>query len=321
MIIKGIAASFPSRKVTNEEVVDLIKFHSKNYQDDLEHLSRLIKTLLDKSGLITRNWCAHHESPLDHVAMAVRGSLSESYLQAAHIELFIYVGIGRGFLEPGNSYMIAKALGFKNAECFDVIDACMSWARAMSLVDSLFKTGKYKNAMIVNAEFNMTEGGPLYPDNFNLEAKHQLEYLMPSFTIGEAATASLLFPHKPENFKFHFHAKPDLSDLCTIPMNGYEGFCHPTEKIGKNGAMRFTSFGHDLHEHADLELPLSIKNLPIKKSEIDIVFTHASSKTAWTGYGKKAGISEKIYHIYQNTGNLVSASVPAAISRQKTIAH
>lgn len=319
MIIKGIGASFPSRKVTNNEVVDLIKFHSKDTYigDDLDQTGRVIKTLLDRSGLITRNWCGGHESPIDHVAMAVRKSLAESYLHPEFIDLFIYVGIGRGFLEPGNSYMLAKALGFKNAECFDIIDACMSWTRAMSLVDSLFKTGKYKNAMIVNAEFNMANNGPLYPSNFRLERREQLEHLMPSFTIGEAATATLLLPHQPDNFKFNFHAKPELSDLCTIPMHGYEGFCHPTEKIGKNGPMRFTSYGHELHEHAEKELPISLTNSKIEKDKVDIVFTHASSKAMWHRYGEKVGLSEKIHHIYQDTGNLVSASIPAAISTAK----
>jgi 3-oxoacyl-[acyl-carrier-protein] synthase III len=207
--------------------------------------------------------------------------------------------------------MIAKALGFNNAECFDVIDACMSWLRAVSLIDSLFKTGKYKNALIVNAEFNMIEGGPLYPHNFCLAFEDQITYILPSFTIGEAATACLLVPKQSDNFHFNFHSKPELADLCTISLKGYEEFCHPENKIGKNGIMSFTSFGGELHINGQQEIH-KVFNKNMKN--VDIVFTHASSKSAWHSYGQKAGIAEKIYHIYQNTGNLVSASVPTAIS-------
>lgn len=317
MIIKGISASFPSRKVTNDEVVELIQFHSPGYEDDLNQLGRIVRVLLDKSGLVTRNWSAPHESPMDHAAKAIVASLEEADLKASEVELFIYVGIGRGFLEPGNSYMIAKALGFNKAECFDVIDACMSWTRAMSLVDSLFKTGKYRNAMIVNAEFNMRDGGHLYPANFQLTRKTQLEHIMPSFTIGEAATATLVVADEPDNFSFGFHSRPDLSDLCTIPMAGYEGFCNPTEKIGKNGPMQFTSYGNHLHHEGDREADYVFNKFVKNANAIDIVFTHASSKAAWSAGGERMGVAEKIYHIYQHTGNLVSASVPAAISLAK----
>ena len=163
MIIENVAASFPARKISNEEVVDLVGFHSKDFDGDLHKTLRVVKTLLDRSGLITRNWQAEGERPIDHVANAVRTALQGTDLQPRDIDLFIYVGIGGGFREPANSYMMAKSLGIVRAECFDVIDACMSWTRAVSLVDSLFKTGQYRNAMVVNAEFNMTEGGRYFP--------------------------------------------------------------------------------------------------------------------------------------------------------------
>ncbi|REG50531.1 3-oxoacyl-[acyl-carrier-protein] synthase III [Paraburkholderia sp. BL6669N2] len=316
MLIKDVAVSLPSRIVTNEEVIDMIRFHSRDYEGDIDRGMRTIKTLLDRSGLVNRRWCESHESPIDHVAMATRKALSETYLKPEHIELFIYVGIGRGFLEPGNSHMMASTLGFVNAECFDVVDACMSWTRAMAIIDSLFKSGQYRSAMIVNAEFNMLAGGPLYPGNFALKSQAQIEYTLPSFTIGEAATATLLVAKEPDNFTFAFRAKPAVSDLCTIPIPGYEGYCHPTERIGKNGDMRFTSFGHELHKNSD-ELSAVLTKLPVPKKDIDIVFTHASSKAAWQGYGAKVGIDDKMYHIYPETGNLVSASIPAAISLAK----
>jgi acyl-CoA:acyl-CoA alkyltransferase len=313
MLIKNVAASLPSRTVSNEEVVDMIRYHSSGFEGDIDRAMRTIKTLLDRSGLVNRRWCGSHESPIDHVAMATRKALAETYLQPEHIELFIFVGIGRGFLEPGNSHMMASTLGFKNAECFDIVDACMSWTRAMSIVDSLFKSGQYRNAMIVNAEFNMLNDGPLYPSNFMLRNQAQIEYTLPSFTIGEAATATLIVAKEPDNFSFRFQGKPAVSDLCTIPIPGYEGYCHPTDRIGKNGDMRFTSFGAELHRHSE-EITDVLDRLPVPKSDIDIVFTHASSKAAWHGYGVKAGIDDKMFHIYPETGNLVSASIPTAIS-------
>lgn len=317
MIIKNVAASFPTRKVGNEEVVDLIRFHSKSFEGQLSKTLRVVKTLLDRSGLLTRYWQARDERPIDHLSNAITSALRGTQLQALDIDLLIFVGIGGGFREPANSYMIAKALGIVNAECFDVIDACMSWTRAISIVDSLFKTGKYKNALVVNAEFNMTAGGPLFPGNFSLESVGQLEYALPSYTIGEAATATLLMPDAPDNFSITFHSKPALADLCTIPGNGFEGFCEPADAIGKMGVGHFTALGGDLHFHLEQELPHLLDRLKMACEDADIVFTHTSSSAEWHKAGEKHGFAEKLYHLYPNTGNVVSASIPASLAQAK----
>ncbi|WP_208108597.1 3-oxoacyl-[acyl-carrier-protein] synthase III C-terminal domain-containing protein [Candidatus Thiosymbion oneisti] len=313
MIIKSIAASLGSRRVSNDEVIELIKEHSTAYQGNIKRATRLIRKLLEISGLEERRWCDRHEQPLDHVAMATNQALSECYLTPSLIDLLIYVGIGRGFLEPGNSHMIANVLGFHKAQCFDITDACMSWARALHLVDSLFKSGAYKNAIIINAEFNMIENGPLFPRNFALKNEEQIYYTFPSYSIGEAATATLLIPKEPENFAFSFSTRPDLADLCTIPMNGYEDFCHPNELIGANGPLQFTSFGIDLHKSGQDESIAVYKAMAKNKKQVDKIFVHASSKKEWDLYGQAIGVADKIHHIYPLTGNLVSASIPAAM--------
>lgn len=315
MKIHSVAASFPSRAVGNAEVVELVRLHSKAYQGDLDRSLRVVKTLLDRSGLVSRQWCAEGERPVDHLARAVGQALDGSAFTPRDVDLFIYVGIGGGFREPANSYVVAKALGFTRAECFDVIDACMSWTRAMSLVDSLFKTRNYRSAMIVNAEFNMTSGGPLFPANFALEDASQLEYVLPSYTIGEVATATLLMPDEPENFRFTFHSRPEWAELCTIPSAGFEGFCAPEEKIGALGVGRFTAWGALLHEHLEQELPTLLAKADVGRREADVVFTHSSSSTAWHKATERHGLADKIFHIYPTTGNIVSASIPAALAR------
>ena len=43
----------------------------------------------------------------------------------------------------------------------------------------------------------------------------------PMYTIGEATTATVLVPSDDE-WTFEFRAKPELADLCTIPIEGFE---------------------------------------------------------------------------------------------------
>lgn len=314
MIIQNVAASFPTRKVSNEEVVDLIRFHSKSFEGDIAGTARAVQDFLDQSGLITRHWQAGGERPIEHLDHAVSSALKGSGLQPADIDLFIYVGVGGGFREPGNSYMVAKSLGMSSAHCFDIVDASMSWTRALSLVDSLFKTDPYRNALIVNAEFNMTGGGPELAASFSLRHRSQLDHSLLSYTIGEVATATLLLPDKPDNFLINFQSKPDLVDLCFVPGGDFGGFCHDADGADRsdNGPLR--AVGHELHLQLDQALDdlFAMESLPPRRA--DIVFTHTSSTTAWHEATARHGLADKVYHLYPRTGNIVSASIPAALA-------
>ena len=318
MRIEAVSLSLPSWKVDNEEVINFIKYQSKpTFEGNLEKALRKARIILEKTGAQNRYWLdkSKNEKPIDHVKISTEKALTEAGMSKDDIDLLIYVGIGRGFAEPGNSYLVAKALGMKKVRCFDVIDACMSWTATMQIVDSLFKTGAYKNAMIVNAEFTV-HAGPLFK-NYALKNEDQLEYTFPSFTVGEGATCTILTPNDPKNFDFHFSSRADLADLCVIPTSEYKQYCDMTDKTGSNGANHFSSYGYDLHKFGEEEIVKLFKTISIERKELDIVFTHASSKTEWQKYADTVGIGDKIYHIYHRTGNLVSASVPAAMALAK----
>lgn len=317
MIIENVAASFPTRKVSNEEVVDLIRFHSKHFNGDLSKALETVKTFLDHSGLITRQWQATGERPIEHLDHVVSSALKGSGLQCADIDLFIYVGVGRGFREPGNSYMVAKSLGILRAECFDVIDAGMSWTRALSLVDGLFKTDHHRNALVVNAEFNVTAGGSPSAAHFPLQSAAQLDLALPSYTIGEAATATLLLPDKPGNFHIAFRSRPDLADVCTVSSEALKDFLGSANSSEVLGEDRLAARGSELHRYLTQELTYLLKDAKLSKKDVDIVFTHTSSATEWHAAMARHGLAEKIYHLYPRSGNIVSASIPAALARAK----
>jgi 3-oxoacyl-[acyl-carrier-protein] synthase III len=318
MIIENVVASFPTRTVSNEEVIDLIRFHSKaNFEGDLPQALNTIQTFLDQSGLITRQWQAQRERPIDHLEKAVSSVRSGSALKLTDIDLFIYVGVGRGFREPGNSYMAAKALGITRAECFDVIDAGMSWTRALSLVDSLFSTSPYRNALVVNAEFNVTAGGTKFPTIFSLAGPGQVDQALTSYTIGEAATATLLRPGTSSNLSITIHSRPDLAGTCLYPSAGFNEFHRSTDAHDALGIDRFAAKGSELHRHLSAEISHLLNVANISSDDVDIVFTHTSSSAEWHAATSEHGLANKIYDIYPRTGNIVSASIPAAIARAK----
>lgn len=316
MRIAGIAATLPSRVVTNQDVLELIEHHSKDtFNGDLPRTLRTIGRLLEKSGFKKRHWLAEGEHPIELMKATFDRALQQAGIDKEEIDLLIYTGVARGFVEPANSCFVAHSLGLR-CRNFDVLDACMGWITSMDIVNDKMKAGSVKKAAIVNMEFNVVDGGHIFPKNFMLNNALELAYKFPSFTVGEATTVTVLSDEDPGNFNFSFISRPDLSDLCTISLPGWESFCEPTQVMHPTGGLyQFNSQGSALHEAAATEAVNLLTDKDPIRNQTDLVFSHTSSPTQWSYYGEAVGITQKMYGISDETGNIASASIPTGISR------
>ncbi|MGB3439126.1 MAG: 3-oxoacyl-[acyl-carrier-protein] synthase III C-terminal domain-containing protein [Actinophytocola sp.] len=310
-----MCATLPSRTVTNDDILNEITTHSANHFDgDLDRAVRRIGNLLRFTGSDERRWLADGERPIDLLRDAAADALDRAELRPDQIELLIYTGIGRGFLEPGGAYHAAAALGLGGAHCFDILDACMSWTRAVHVAESLFRSGQYCTAMIVNAEFSLRDGGRAFPHLFRLTSNADLDSVFPAYTLGEAATATVLTAEDNAPWEFQFISRPDLAPLCNVTLEGYEGYSEPSDKLAANGVGYFASYGFELHEVGVTDTLTVLERLGVAPDTVTALFTHASSKNIWQGMADKVGLGHTIEHVYHKTGNVVSASIPAAIA-------
>lgn len=315
MHLDSIQAVFPSRVVSNDEIIELVRRHSeRSFAGDLPDTLALIERLLVLSGARSRRWLAEGETPIALLEAAALRALAEAGVDQRDVDLLIYVGVGKGFLEPGQSYLVAQALGMDRVECFDILDACMSWTRAMHLADGLLELGRYRRILIVNAELNTFEGGPLFPCNYRLQSRAQLEWTFASYTIGGAATATLVSADRDRPWAWRFASRPDLADLCTIPGSGHALFAKASEKIGKNGDYQFASYGKELHAHAREPAVALMRAILAEHGEVQRIFPHASSFKEWDTFAGDLEVRDRVHHMYPDYGNLVSASVPAGIA-------
>ena len=345
MRIEGCSAAFPSRTVDNDEILHLIRTHSApTYAGDLDDLIKRIRFYLNYSGIQTRQWLGEGENPIGLLTRAVQNALDEAERTLDDIDMVVSTGVDRGFVEPAGAYMVADALGLRRAQCFDVVDACNSWSRAMQIVDMMLNSGMVKTVLVVNAEFNLMEDRAVNPHLFAMARQEEIEWTFPAFTIGECATASVVTRDDSNPWEFHFTSRPDLSDLCTVPLPGYEGYCkvgledspmagpapaslgaasarelraEGLSRIGRNGANRFTSFGGTMFQEGFDEEVAIFRKLSVDVNDIKLVFPHAASRRLWDDMGAEVGIEGKLFHMYPEFGNLVSASVPAGIATAK----
>jgi 3-oxoacyl-[acyl-carrier-protein] synthase III len=319
MKLESVKVALPSRKLSNDEIVSLIEQHSQDtFEGDLSKAIEQIRFALKYSGANDRYWLAEDETPIQLLHSAINNALEEAGCRKNDIDLLIYTGIGRGFLEPSAAYFVAQSLGMNRVQCFDILDACMSWSRAVSLSYTLLKTSVYQRIMIINAEFNLSIKKGVYPELFTLKNLEQITWSFPGYTLGEAATATILSADSEREWKFEFSSRPDLVSLCNVPLDGYEGFCYQNDYIGRNGIGCFTSFGNELHQKGANELIAIFNSLKTSLKEIHAVFPHASSKREWEKGGQLLGIQDLLWFIYPRCGNLVSASVPTGIALAAT---
>src|SRR5947207_12972588 len=82
------------------------------------------------------------------IEKAARSALAESDVAASAIDLIIYYGVARGWLEPSTAAAIQHVIGANRASCFEVLAACAGWARALEVADGLIRTGPCRDALL-----------------------------------------------------------------------------------------------------------------------------------------------------------------------------
>ncbi|NMG31886.1 3-oxoacyl-ACP synthase III family protein [Aromatoleum evansii] len=314
MKILSLSAQIPSLRVDNDDILAGIAAHNADQpRERVARYEREVAYLLGRTGSQTRYLRdrAAGETALGLARKAVDEALAQAALARDEIDLLIYCGVGRGFLEPANAYFFADAMGLA-CPCFDVLDACMSWVRALEIASKYLAGGGYRHILIVNAEFNAYECG--YPEILRIPAPEALNHAFAAFTIGEAATATIV-SHSDDPWSFRFRALPQWAGLCAIPLPGHRDFCAPDATPCTEGEHRFVSFGTRLFEVAVGGLGELIGECVADVAQPDIWFPHSAAAGPYPRVAATWGIDPgKVYlDSFREYGNLVSASIPAAI--------
>jgi 3-oxoacyl-[acyl-carrier-protein] synthase III len=304
----------PSRVLTNEAVVALVRQHSEAHLGPhTTRTLRAIELLLKRTGARCRHWLAEDERPLDLIGQAVHQALDSAACAISDVDLLVYSSIDRGFLEPATAYFVANALGMHNVECFDVVDACNGWLRSMQIVHNAFASGAYRRALVINAEFPMLEGGALYPALFTLEST-EFERSFAAYTLGEGVTATLLSADGACPWTFRFASRPRYADLCTVPLLGFERYSMPSERLGPDSVNRFSSDSRAMFAVAAVELPALFLALDVPLETVRLIVPHAATRRAVDDGAELLGVRHLVEYVYPEYGNLASASIPAGIA-------
>jgi len=308
----------PTRKVSNDEVFARIREDSAEFlaPPELERALRLLRFAFRSMGTTVRYGRNSGERPFELCTEAGRRALTRARMDPKEVDLLIYVGVGRGFLEPATANVFQDHLGLSNATCFDVMDACASWLRATHIARSFLESGAYRNIMILNAEFN----GNL--ESYALRSLAEFDHRFPAFTIGEAAAATIVSAsEQPDDCVTAFRTFGDQRDKCLIPLPNWADYLGTPGADGSGGTpdlepLKFVSYGRDIMEFGLGKLVEQYHKDPaFHRFEPDIVFFHAASDGMARDGMRQCGLDESLgYYSHRTFANTVSATIPVAMA-------
>ena len=313
MKILNISYAIPSLKVSNQDVVREVLERSQKHLSfaDLKKLERRIKKFFRMSGSETRYHRNAGERAWNFALSAGKKALAAARVDPEEIDLLIYAGVGRGWIEPATANLFQHELGLAKATCFDVMDACASWIRSLSIAQSFLDQAAYRMVMILNCEFSFREYA-------RMEIK-DLNYLQNSFsayTIGEAATATILTNDgNQNNCRFSFRTWGEKHGLCKIPLPNAADFT-PENGHRESAPLSFFTSPAELFTFTINKLIGHFREtMSIAEKEYDLIIGHAVSGFATERVVRKLGLDPgRVFETHPRFGNTVSASLPLGLA-------
>jgi len=313
MKILNISYALPSQEVSNENLIEeLVEKNRKNLSsEELEQVETEMRKLFKMSGTVTRYHRGIGERALDFGVKAGKAALKKAGVKPEDVDLLIYAGVARGWIEPATANLFQSELGLKSATCFDVMDACASWIRSMAIAKSFLAQKAYKLVMILNCEFTFREYA-----NFDFKSSSDLENAFSVFTIGEAATATLLTSNGAEDDSvFSFKSWGEKHGLCKIPLPNADDFS-PNHTSDGLKPMSFFTMPGELLSFTVRKLVRHFKETQAIASKVhDIFIGHAVSVASTSRVVKLLGLDpSRVFETHARFGNTVAASLPLALA-------
>lgn len=316
MKIDGIAMQVPDRVITNEDLVQ--KFIAKNYHsldNELDSAVDRLYELFQSSGLETRRWLHEKEPWFPYLRRAIENALNMAGKDLGDIDCVIYSSVYKTVLEPSMAALVAKSLGLMRASCFDISEACGGWARSISVANAYLMTGQFKNILLLSNEAfgNDTTYGK---DALGIKTIEDLEWAFPSYTVGSAATATLLSADESRPWDIAMEAENKFAGYCLYPMSWPEDHEHDMGEFNSKGVGNgyFTCYGR-LLQMAGLRTVVKFARKKLDKiNAADIFIPHTQSYTFYTQVCRLLNVEPNLYSIYPKYGNVITSSLPATIA-------
>ncbi len=286
-VVLGCGAYLPSRILSNDELARAV-----DTTDDW---------IVQRTGIRERHIAAAGELTSDLAVQAARAALAHAHIEADSIDLIVLATSTPDLTFPATAVIVQEKLGITGGAAFDVQAVCSGFVFALSVADSMLKSGGHKRALVIGAEtfsrildWNDRTTCVLFGDGAGavvLEAQEQ---------PGTGDDRGVLTTHLRSDgrHKSKLYVDGGVSSTQTaghLRMEGREVFKHAVAMI--------TDVIYD-----------AFKATGVTAADIDWFVPHQANKRIIDGSAHKLGIApDKVVITVDRHGNTSAASIPLAL--------
>jgi 3-oxoacyl-[acyl-carrier-protein] synthase-3 len=280
-VVLGLGSALPRRRVSNEELAETVDTTDA--------------WIVERTGIRSRYVAGEGETTASLATDAARKALDHAGIAATDIGLIVLATATRDQTFPSSATKVQAGLGIDDCIAFDVHAVCTGFLYALSVADSMLRSGSAKKALVIGAE---TFSRILDWDDRGT-----------CVLFGDGAGALVLSAEETEGgiLATRLHADGRHNDLLFV-----DGGPSTTGTVGK---LRMK--GREVFRHAVVNLAAVLNEVlaaaNLTSADVDWVVPHQANARILDATAKKLGLpAEKVIVTVDEHANTSAASVPLA---------
>lgn len=287
--ITGTGSYLPPRRVTNDELAAEMATRGLETSDEW---------IVERTGIKARHFAAPDVVASDLALEASKNALQAANIQASDIDLIIVATSTPDMVFPSTAAILQNKLGIANGcPVFDMQAVCSGFVYALTVADSMIKSGSAKRVLVVGAEvFSRIL-------DFNDRTTCVL--------FGDGAGAVVLeASDKPGILATELHADGSHVDILCVPGNvsGGQVIGSPLLRMDGQAVFKLAVGVLDKAARAALE------KAKMQEADIDWLIPHQANLRIMMSTARKLKLApEKVVVTVDQHGNTSAASIPLAL--------
>ncbi|MFZ6657865.1 beta-ketoacyl-ACP synthase III [Undibacterium sp. TJN19] len=289
--IIGTGSYLPPKKVSNQELTEQLAAKGIETSDEW---------IFSRSGISYRHYAEPHVTSSDMAVEAAKCALDAAKMQANDIDLIILATSTPDFLGgfPSTACVVQNKLGITNgAAAVDVQAVCSGFMYAMSIADSMIKSGSHKNVLVIGAE--------VFSRILNFEDRTTC------VLFGDGAGAIVMSRSaEPGVLATKLHADGSYANILCVPGNVQSGVVEGSAFLYMDGQAVFKLAVNLLEKVANEALEIA----GLTTDQIDWLIPHQANIRIMQSTAKKMRMPmDKVVVTVDQHGNTSAASIPLAL--------
>jgi 3-oxoacyl-[acyl-carrier-protein] synthase-3 len=281
-VIRGVGSALPSRRVSNEELAQTVDTTDQ--------------WIVERTGIRSRYVAGDGETTASLATDAARRALDHAGLAATDIDLIVLATATPDQTFPSSATKVQAALGIDDCIAFDVHAVCTGFLYALSVADSMLRSGNAKMALVIGSE--------TFSRILDWEDRGTC------VLFGDGAGALVLAAEDGERgiLATKLHADGRHNDLLFV-----DGGPSTTGTVGKLRMKGREVFRHAVVNLADV-LNEVLAEAGLTSADVDWVVPHQANARILDATARKLGLpAEKVVVTVDEHANTSAASVPLAL--------